>query len=204
MAPPAQFHALTGLRFVAACSVLLLHSGSGLSEASSLPSEFTAFLRHGYLGVCVFFVLSGFILTYTYASRLSSPKSYVRYFLARFARIYPLYLLALLIALPLPETRLNARDAAAVLLLVQSWGPAESSQGYAWVMQAWTLSVEFFFYLLLPLVLPIAAQLGKRTLITAAILLSPVACAEAKQELCRTRNEAMRRLRGQSPHGHWT
>lgn len=57
------------------------------------------FLEHGYLAVSFFFILSGFILTYNYADRWPSV-SLREYLLARFARIYPIYLLALLLELP--------------------------------------------------------------------------------------------------------
>ena len=169
-----QFKSLTGLRFVAACGVLFLHSGSGFSHATRLPAVITTFLKHGYMGVCIFFVLSGFILTYTYTTRLQTAGAVGYYMLARFARIYPIYLLALLIALPLLASVPDARTATSVLLLVQSWTPAKSENGYSWIMQAWTLSAEFFFYLLLPFVIPIFARLPKRTLMQIVVVLAVI------------------------------
>jgi peptidoglycan/LPS O-acetylase OafA/YrhL len=169
-----QLQCLTGLRFVAACGVLFLHSGSGFSHSAQFPPVIATFLKHGYLGVSVFFVLSGFILTYTYSARLYTPQAVAKYLLARFARIYPIYILALLLTLPLLRVGPDARSAASVLLLVQSWTPAKSEHGYTWVMQAWTLSVEFFFYLLLPFVIPFVVRVPKWALLPIVTALAVV------------------------------
>ena len=87
--------ALTSLRFFAALHVLLFHmyamqimTGSGFYR--SLASV-------GYVGVSFFFVLSGFILVYTYAGRETTP---VKFWQARFARIYPAYLFSLVVTFP--------------------------------------------------------------------------------------------------------
>jgi len=76
--------ALTSLRFFAALHVVFFHllalkilwSTGWLKQISSI----------GYVGVSFFFVLSGFILVYTYAGRESTAIEFWR---ARFARIYP-------------------------------------------------------------------------------------------------------------------
>ncbi|HEY0307225.1 MAG TPA: acyltransferase [Acidobacteriaceae bacterium] len=145
-------HSLTGIRFFAAIWVMAFHFGAGFSDRSHMPWHVTSFLRHGYLGVCLFFMLSGFILFYAYQGNLKTSRDLYKFFVARLARIYPVYLLAtVLMALALRSLP-HGHDWM-VFSLVQSWTPAVSNSGYAWIMQAWTLSVEMFFYCCFPLLL---------------------------------------------------
>ncbi|WP_419696284.1 acyltransferase family protein [Mesorhizobium muleiense] len=156
---------LTSLRFFAAIYVLVFHSGSHLFENGRWPEPITNLLRNGYLGVSFFFVLSGFILTYSYAGRLKSAADLKVYGLGRFARIYPLYALALILWLPISaEPYENGPLALATVFMVQSWGAIPSPAAYFWNMPAWTLSVEVFFYLLFPLALAATEMLKGRSL----------------------------------------
>lgn len=147
-----RLDALTSLRFFAALHVLLFHL-QGL-RAWPVPHPIKRIFDTGYVSVSFFFVLSGFILTWSYADR--PPAAHLRAYMAsRVARIYPVYLFALLISLPgwwaargvvdfLPAT-------AATLLLVQSWAPPWAT---FWNPPAWSLSVEALFYLVFPMLLP--------------------------------------------------
>lgn len=149
---------LTSLRFFAALLIVLHHFApvtiQGLSESTK------RFLVGGAVGVTFFFVLSGFILTYTYADpqRAVDPR---RFWSARIARIVPVYLagLALATAVTLhhmrsdgwldPFHRLVVPLVLGVLLL-QAWFPR-----YCVSLNppAWSLSAEAFFYGLIPLFL---------------------------------------------------
>lgn len=93
MAPTNKLLALESLRGFAALAVVLTHFryGSFLTE--------NAFIRHGYLMVDFFFVLSGFVISLNYANRLSSPADIVRFQRRRFWRLYPLHLFTLLVFL---------------------------------------------------------------------------------------------------------
>lgn len=92
---------LTSLRFFAALAVLLFHSGSSaLISTGLVPAPVANFLRNGDLGVSFFFILSGFILTFVYYGKLGSGRRLMSYARARFARIYPVYALALVLMLP--------------------------------------------------------------------------------------------------------
>jgi peptidoglycan/LPS O-acetylase OafA/YrhL len=166
---PKRIEALTGVRFLAAVFVLVFHYGATYIASAGAPVFIGNFLHHGYLGVSLFFILSGFILTYNYQDRIQK-KWLAPFFFARFARIYPVYVLALLIALPVLEKPLSLGDAVRVLTLTQSWTPVTSEQGYAWVLQAWTLSVEFFFYLAFPFVLPLVLALDRTMLVLLTVL----------------------------------
>jgi peptidoglycan/LPS O-acetylase OafA/YrhL len=166
---PRRIDALTGVRFLAAALVLVFHYGATYIARAGAPPFVGNFLHHGYLGVSLFFTLSGFILTYNYQDKVQK-KWLAPFFFARFARIYPVYVLALLIALPVLERPLLLGDIIRVLTLTQSWAPASSEQGYAWVMQAWTLSVEFFFYLIFPFVLPLILALDLSLIVVLTVV----------------------------------
>ena len=155
-----HLHALTGLRFFAALYVVLYHYGRYWLEDG--PSGVRAFNAAGPVAVSLFFVLSGVVLTYGSTDaegRCSrSPRDF---WFARFARIYPLFVLALLLALPsaLALMRhdhgtteaivLTGAQAVVALGLLQAWVPHLAFAGNA---PGWSLSVEAFFYLLFPFI----------------------------------------------------
>ena len=103
---PEKIHALTSLRFFAAFYVVCFHS---LWNGTFLPSlhrnSYLGKLIHlGYSQVSFFFLLSGYILAFVYL-RDNRPIAARKFFLARFARIYPLLFLALLADTPHPTDR---------------------------------------------------------------------------------------------------
>ncbi len=169
-----HLHALTGLRFVAAFQVLAYH---GLALGPQAPGWMRALVGSGYVGVSLFFVLSGFVLTYTYHDTLRDGRATRREFLAaRVARIYPVYLLSLLAALPpllwLVESKhvalqwgWLAQMVGAYAGLAQAWDPR-----FACVMNcpAWSLSAEAFFYVAFLFALPVVARWNTRRLLVAA------------------------------------
>jgi len=146
--------ALTSLRFFAAILVVVYH---GCSELSELPGGLSGIIRNGFMGVSLFFILSGFVLTYTYRGANASLKDF---FAARFARIYPVYLFSLLFAAPLFFkgfiTEHGAEKIGPLLLgkltLIQAWVPWMM---HNWNVPSWSLSSEAFFYLCFPLLMPI-------------------------------------------------
>src|SRR5579864_4365882 len=92
-----QMGALTTVRFFAAFHVLLFHTWA-LNGLTRAPGWLQTFASAGFTGVTFFFVLSGFIFVYTYADKPINLKKFWR---ARLARIYPVYLLGLLLTAPL-------------------------------------------------------------------------------------------------------
>lgn len=145
---------LTGLRWWAAFVVFGFHMG----VLAPLPWPVSAVFAQGYYGVTFFFVLSGFVLTWSFSPRVSQSTFYWR----RFARIYPLHLITLLIAIPVFYNLGFGHDAPWVrepelgilslsLVLLQGWflAPAVLFSGNP---AAWTLSCEAFFYALHPYV----------------------------------------------------
>ncbi len=86
-APRPRLPALTSVRFLAAFHVALFH----MNEIGVItrPRWLKVFAGIGYVGVSFFFVLSGFILVYTYAGRSIVLRDFWQ---TRVARIYPAYL----------------------------------------------------------------------------------------------------------------
>lgn len=169
-----QINALTSVRFFAALLVLNFHFGAGFLVRIGAPEPVVNLFHNGYLGVSLFFVLSGYILSYAHRRSRLTLRDLGGYGLARFARIYPVYALALLLALPVLKVPLSAIDGTYVLLMIQAWAPPESARGFTWIMQAWTLSVEAFFYLLFPLLMVAFREITPR-----ANLIVSVSCALA-------------------------
>src|SRR5437879_9174903 len=128
----SYLRALTGLRFFAALHVVGLHLLAD-GHLEGLPVFVREVLVRGYMAVGLFFVLSGFILTYTYLGNgmgTLGPSGTRRFWVARFARIYPVYLLGLALTLVFyfpTELRDNfGRAVAAVVVvptMVQGWTP---------------------------------------------------------------------------------
>ena len=83
-----QIPALTGVRALAAFLVFFHHHPTKFLIVGPL-----ALWLEMHVGVTLFFVLSGFMITWRYDRRGPRPESFLRgYFVNRFARIYPLYL----------------------------------------------------------------------------------------------------------------
>ncbi|TPI37972.1 acyltransferase [Mesorhizobium sp. B2-9-1] len=167
---------LTSLRFFAALYVLAYHS----ANIDGAPHLFASFVQNGYLGVSFFFLLSGFILAHSYVDKMSDWDDVRRFAVARFARIYPVYILALVVALPLSSLPFDLPLASlATLGLIQAWGAPTSMLGFFWNSPGWTLSIEFFFYLMFPLLLPALSRLTTGALwisLAIAVLIFMVMC----------------------------
>ena len=121
------------------------------------------------MGVPFFLILSGFILSYSYLGQLRFGGERRRFWEARFCRVYPVYLLSLLIDWPI-RGQMTAGFTIAVLTATQAWNPA-NGLAQMWNFPAWTLSVEAFFYLCFPLLLPACAKLQRRIQIACIALL---------------------------------
>jgi peptidoglycan/LPS O-acetylase OafA/YrhL len=143
---------------------VLFHFASQPAGEHRLPKAIVTFLQNGYMGVPFFFLLSGFVLTYAHSGETSRSKSRRSFWAARFARVYPVYLLSLVLNWPFrndgPFHIMLSRGAmAATLTATQTWNPHFFYLAQAWNPPAWTLSVEAFFYLCFPFLLPICRGL---------------------------------------------
>jgi peptidoglycan/LPS O-acetylase OafA/YrhL len=165
-AGPGSLPKLTSLRFFAAFWVLGFHA---------LPREATAeawsaFWGRGWMGVTFFFILSGFILTYTYGRRAGRLDRRT-FWVARFARIYPTYLFAMVFAVPqlvhdagsIGPQRLTGIVVSS-LTLTQAWF---GQYVCVWNCPSWSLSDEAFFYALFPLLVLLTSHRAGRALLLA-------------------------------------
>lgn len=145
---------LTGLRFFPALHVVCYHFAQDL-----VPKDTPIYnlIHAGYIGVNLFFILSGFILTYVYVAPSGQRSlSCGEFWLARFSRVYPVYGLSLLASIPgfvdtIRYSHLTATASLAIATSVptamQSWLP---NTACAWNCPGWSISTEAFFYLLFP------------------------------------------------------
>jgi len=149
----------------------MFHALPGLAHRYPVPKLLATFLSNGYLAVGLFFLLSGFILAYTYEGQIDGASGRTRFWEARFARIYPVYLLSLVLSYTFAAS-LPFGARLAVLGMVQAWNPWNPGMAGAWNYPAWTLSTEAFFYLCFPFVVPCISRKSDRTLLwlTAALL----------------------------------
>jgi peptidoglycan/LPS O-acetylase OafA/YrhL len=169
--------ACTGLRFFAALGVVGYHFYCAPCEPNA-PSFLGNLLQAGFSTVSLFFVLSGFILAYNYLGERGGFVGTRRdFYRARFARIYPIYLLALVVDLPLFLRLLPlaepaaapgevARICVATLTLTQAWLEVGRP---VWNAMAWTLSAEAFFYAVFPLLGVWLARQSSRRLLGVAV-----------------------------------
>jgi peptidoglycan/LPS O-acetylase OafA/YrhL len=136
--------------------------------ARQLPDGLFSLIRGGYQAVTTFFVLSGFVLTRTYAHVLWDRRNLVNYWIGRVARVYPVYLLSLAVMIPFViEDRTPEKGwfFAAHVALIQAWlGPIP----VGWNTPAWSLSCEMFFYALFPLSVFLARRITWRNVILTA------------------------------------
>jgi len=165
VAAPSRYVGLDFLRFVAASLVVLYHYdtffdlrldrfGLNVSRLNSM--------------VDFFFILSGFVIATAYAERLRDWSDYRAFLVSRLARVYPLHLLTLLAFLAL--TALGARlgvkanhpelaklsGLPATLMLTQAWGFVDHM---TFNMPAWSISAEWFVYLLAPMLLALVRRM---------------------------------------------
>jgi peptidoglycan/LPS O-acetylase OafA/YrhL len=102
------------------------------------------------LGVSYFFILSGFVMIIAYGDK--SKINTFDFFKNRFARIYPVYLLSLLLLLfwaILVKWSIDYKGLFLNLFVIQAWIPGKAM---SFNYPAWSLSIEFFFYFLFPFV----------------------------------------------------
>ena len=177
---PPHLRALTAVRFLAAMHVTLYH----IVRPFSLWGPLTGFFAAGYTGVSFFFVLSGFILTYSHAGERSRGGTFAkRFYFARFARIYPVYLVTMLLAAAVSwgqfAQRIHILAFVADLAMVQTWSLRMVS---FFNVPAWSVASEAFFYLVFPFVyLKLMPSSRARAVLSAGLLwvlamVMPVVC----------------------------
>ncbi|HVY33505.1 MAG TPA: acyltransferase [Caulobacteraceae bacterium] len=163
---------LTSLRFFAAAWVVFYDLWPKLAGAPAL-----SLIEKGYLGVELFFVLSGFILCHVYLQAAGEGRfNYTSFLWARLARVYPLHLTTLLglglLALvagaagfQVDASILSWTSLPANLTLTQAWGLAPEA---GWNHPSWSISAEWFAYLSFPLFAAVAWKVRNRPYVAVA------------------------------------
>jgi peptidoglycan/LPS O-acetylase OafA/YrhL len=151
-APIKYRYDINGLRAWAVIAVLLFHFG--IPGASA-----------GFIGVDIFFVISGYLMTIIVVKAMEDGSFSVwRFYLARIRRIVPalMALVAVLLALgwfwlPTPEYQdlgsesLSALTFTSNLLFWRSAGYFDVAAHQKWLLHTWSLGIEFQFYIIFPI-----------------------------------------------------
>ena len=153
--PPSRqqdLPALTGVRGVAACIVAVFHMNYWFYAGGWGPegpgTVLATVFQAGYLGVDLFFALSGYVIAGAYLEAFRHPSrgAYAQFLIRRFARIWPLHVATLLLYIGAPACRAPG-DLAGNLLMVQAWGVI----GHITCNEpSWSISGEWFAYLSFP------------------------------------------------------
>ena len=156
----AHLISLTGIRAIACVWVILIHFEEPLVALTPCTQSCSTALTPGYLGVDMFFALSGFVICYNYIDRLGHPTrdALRRYLVLRVARIYPVHLVTVLAVIGLYV----AGSAVGITINDPSlYSPTNIIMNLGMLHQirpavplnvpAWSIGVEFGAYLLFPL-----------------------------------------------------
>lgn len=169
-----HYPALDGLRGVAILLVLFLHNFG-----------FMNYFFFGWLGVDLFFVLSGFLITEILLNSLGQPRYLRNFYLRRVLRIFPLFYLALLLCLlVIPaitsgglDTSYYTRNQIWLWTYLQNWlFIFKEPYGDKILLHTWSLAVEEQFYLVWPLLI-LLFRTPRRLLWVMLTLLALVALA---------------------------
>jgi len=184
-----RLDSLTGLRFFAALVVFAVHLEGAYYFRSPYPSAIRAFIQ-GPTGVSFFFVLSGFVLTWSHRSG-DTATAFIR---RRLARIGPLHVATFAIMGVLVVALTISTPAGAAfgsLALLTPWVPGWSGH-LVMNIPSWSLGCELFFYLLFPVLYRrvVASSQRRRWLLVVAGLVVVAALAA----LCAPAAEGSTRL----------
>lgn len=166
LVPAPEIRPLTGLRALLALWVVCQHFFRELLPDGSVLRLVAA----GHISVHVFFVLSGYVLVVQYSHvDMSAPGERRVFWWKRFAKLYPLYIVSLLIGFvatwprsweSLQSATGALRGVMQLLMLNAWWHVAMFPLNFA----AWTLSAEMFFYLVFPFLMPCMTRSSDRGL----------------------------------------
>jgi peptidoglycan/LPS O-acetylase OafA/YrhL len=172
--------ALDGVRGLAILMVLLFHFIAQTTATNGFERAVNWVLSHGLLGVDLFFVLSGFLITGILYDSRSDPDYFRNFYMRRVLRIFPLYygvLAVVFLVVPLiPALRgselvaLREHQAWAWLYAVNVYLALKGGWVLSYIEHFWSLAVEEHFYLVWPLVVFRLARRPLTLMTTAAFL----------------------------------
>jgi len=162
------FSSLDLLRGLAAVAVVFFHFTHGNPDYLSQDNILFIVGRYGFLGVDVFFVISGFVIPYAMYRGNYTPASFGRFMVKRVARIEPPYILSIFMVLVLnylstlsPAYRGDPFHIDVTGLLLH-FGYLNAFFHHPWVNDVyWTLAIEFQYYILIAAVFPLLLHKNK-------------------------------------------
>jgi peptidoglycan/LPS O-acetylase OafA/YrhL len=172
---------LDGLRGLAIVLVLLLHFTTDMSlPAGTLAAGVRQAFQIGWIGVDLFFVLSGFLITGILVDNKGSDGYFSAFYARRAVRILPVYFIAVFAAFHLLPLLFRDMDTGGAHIEAAFWLfltnftelPYQLSRT---VGHFWSLAIEEQFYLLWPLVIFLSSHKQARRIALFAVVLSPVA-----------------------------
>lgn len=169
---------LTGMRFPAALLVFLFHLSLPAHWLMPGDANTTLFARlveqAGGVGVTFFFVLSGFVLTWS----ARKGDAHRRFWRRRYVKIVPNYVVAWALAMLLIAAGTAPWRSVATFFMLQSWIP-DYDTNFSVNSPGWSLSTEVFFYLCFPLLLAGVRRIAPQRLkiwiagVVAAVCVTP-------------------------------
>jgi len=182
----SRLQSLQALRAGAALSVVLFHTEIGIH--AYLPTTATAtFFQWGRQGVPLFFILSGYVITF---AALRRPRPTLEFLMGRVARIYPVYLLLLGLfvgcLLFLPQASFRGDQAFSWWMLARSllFNLGENigaAGGYIYV--GWTLFYEMVFYACFSFLMPAFPTIARKQIFWLTLIAGLVLCTISHQDL---------------------
>ncbi len=150
--PPLIFPALTGIRTIAVYLVYLHHTNPFTSERFGNFIHY--FVNEFHIGVSIFFVLSGFLITLRYYESLTLQGPWLRkYFQNRIARVYPMYFLLTTLTLIIfsSQNRVDQNFLFNYIMNITFLKGFFDDLKFTLIGQGWSLTVEECFYISAPL-----------------------------------------------------
>jgi exopolysaccharide production protein ExoZ len=147
-----QLQTIQAARGIAALTVVAFHLTMFVKETYPGASLWLDGFTHGFAGVDLFFVISGFVIVYTSQSYIGQPNKLRSYLTKRFVRVYPMYWLSLLAMLLAMGAAYWLGGDSIRASLTDKWPDATTFllTPYHTILNgvSWSLSFELFFYLL--------------------------------------------------------
>lgn len=141
---------ITFTRFIAAITIVIFHFGMPVFPFNT--PLLTNLFKHSNIGVSYFFILSGFVMIIAYYKPSQEKISLKKYFLNRFSRIYPIFILAAfasIFCIYISDRHVGFFDIILNVFILQAWFP---SHALTINPPSWSLTVEFFFYAIFPFI----------------------------------------------------